>query len=100
MGKASTPVKEIEGNDKEGHSHHIQAESGEEEPLDGGIHIDKVGPLPHTTADDVDDSPGRETKLSFLHSAKQKAYSFLQVNSWLYNEIMGLKKKVDTLQQN
>lgn len=38
--------------------------------------------------------------LFFLHSAKLKANSMLQVDSWIYNEIMGLKKKMDIVQQN
>lgn len=44
------------------------------EPLDGG---NKDGPIPQTIVDDASDSPKRETNLSFLHSTKQKADSFL-----------------------
>lgn len=99
MGKASTPVKETKGQDKEVPSQHDPMETGEE-PLDGEEQIDKVGSPPHTTTKDMGDSPERETKLSFLHSAKLKADSFLQVDSWICNKIMGLKKKVETLQHN
>jgi hypothetical protein len=58
-----------------------------------------ISPL-HDNVEDMGESPWRENKLSFLHSAKLKADSILQVDSWIYNEIMGLKKKVEILQQN
>ena len=58
-----------------------------------------ISPL-HDNVEDMCESPQRENKLSFLHSAKLKADSILQVDSWIYNEIMGLKKKVEILQQN
>ena len=78
MGKASTPAKETEGQDKEVPSQHEDpVETGEEESLDGEEQIDKVVSLPHANAEDTDDSLERETKLSFLHSAKLKADSFL-----------------------
>lgn len=52
--------------------------------------MEKVGsPLHESTSDN---------KLSFLHSAKLKVDSILQVNYWIYNEIMGLKKKVEIMQ--
>ena len=62
--------------------------------------MDKVCSPPHETVEDTSDSLLRETKLSFLHSAKCKSDSILQVDSWIYNEIMGLKKKVEILQHN
>ena len=56
------------------------------------------------TRDTVDmdntDSPPRDTMLSFVHTKKLKADSMLQANSWVYNELMSLKKKVDNIQQN
>ena len=62
--------------------------------------MEKVVSPPHESVDEICDSPQRENKLSFLHSAKLKANSILQVNSWIYNEIMGLKKKVEIMQHN
>lgn len=38
-------------------------------------------------------------KLSFLHTAKLKVEASLQVDLWLYNEIMVLKKKVGVIQK-
>ena len=55
-------------------------------------HIDKVGFPPHEIVEDTSDTP--------LHSAKLKSDSILQVDSWIYNELMGLKKKVENLQHN
>ena len=62
--------------------------------------IDKVVSPPCEIAEDTSDSPQRETKLSFLHSAKLKSESMLQVDSWIYNELIGLKKKMETMQHN
>lgn len=39
-------------------------------------------------------------KLNFLHKDKLKVDSSLQVDSWLYNEIIILKKKMGGLQNN
>lgn len=49
---------------------------------------------------DINGSPHRDSMLSFLHIAKLKADTILQVDSWLYNELMSLKKRVEKLQQN
>ena len=47
---------------------------------------------------DNTDSPPRDIMLSFLNTAKLKADSMLQADSWVYNELMSLKKKVDNIQ--
>ena len=61
---------------------------------------DNADSPPHETADEDTDSLQRDTILTFLDSAKTKADTMLKVDSWIYNEIMGLKKKVEILQQN
>ena len=38
-------------------------------------------------------------KLSFLYTSKLKAKESLQWDSWMYNEIMVLKKKVEDIQK-
>ena len=38
-------------------------------------------------------------KLYFLHTTKLKAKASLQVDTWLYNEIMVLKKKFEVIQK-
>ena len=40
-----------------------------------------------------DDPTGMGIMLSFLHTTKLKADSSLQGDSWMYNELMTLKKK-------
>ena len=40
-----------------------------------------------------------EAKLSFLHISKLKAEASLQGDSWLYNEILVLKKKMGVMQK-
>ena len=98
---SSTLSMEIGGQDKEDLvQNEDPAETREEEQLVREEYIDKVYSPPHETIEDKSDSLLRETKLSFLHSAKCKSDSILQVDSWIYNEIMGLKKKVETLQHN
>ena len=98
---ASAPTMEIGGQEKEDPiQNEDPAETREEEKLVREEYIEKVCSPPHETVEDTSDSPQRETKLSFLHSSKLKSDSILQVDSSIYNEIMGLKKKVETLQHN
>ena len=65
---------------------------------------DKIVCPQKETRDMVDmdntDSPPRDTMLSFLHTARLKADSMLQADSWVYNELMSLKNKVDNIQHN
>ncbi len=68
--------------------------------MDRDEQMDKVDSPLHESTDDICDLPQRDNKLSFLHSAKLKEDSILQVDSWIYNEIMGLKKKVEIMQHN
>ena len=42
-----------------------------------------------------DDPTGVGAMLSFLHTAKLKANSSLQGDSWMYNELMTLKKELE-----
>lgn len=42
----------------------------------------------------------RETVLSFLHTEKLKADTVLAADSWMYNELMSLKRKMEKVQQN
>jgi hypothetical protein len=73
-------------------------------PQEGQMEMEKnndnVSSPHHETAVNDTDSLQRGTTLTFLDSAKTKADTMLKVDSWIYNEIMGLKKKVDTLLQN
>ena len=62
--------------------------------------VKTTSPTREVVEQDKNDSLQRETMLSFLHYTKLKANSMLQVDSWIYNEIMGLKKKLDNVQQN
>ena len=95
MVQTTSHAMEIGGQDKEDLvQNEDPVETREEE------HIDKIGSPPNEITKDTSDSPQRETKLSFLHFAKLKFDSILQVDSWIYNEIMGLKKKVETMQHN
>ena len=80
--------------------HDVPIENKQEVQVDREEQMEKVVSPLHDNAEDTCDSPQRENKLTFLHSAKLKADSILQVDSWIYNEIMGLKKKVELLQQN
>ena len=80
--------------------HDVPVENREEVQADREEQMEKVVSPLHDNAEDTCESPQRENKLSFLHLAKLKADSILQVDSWIYNEIMGLKKKVELLQQN
>ena len=68
--------------------------------MDKEEQMERVVSSLHENVEEICESPQREKKLSFLHSSKLKADSILQVDSWIYNEIMGLKKKVELLQQN
>ena len=61
--------------------------------------IEKVVSLAREEVD-KNESPQRDTMLSFLHTAKLKADSMLQVDSWMYNELMSLKRKMENLQKN
>ena len=93
MVKATSPAMEIEGQDKEDFvQNEDPIETREEEQMVREEHIDKVGSPPHEIAKDTSDSP--------LHSTKLKSDSIFQVVSWIYNELMGLKKKVEKMQQN
>ena len=101
MVKTTPPTTEIGGQDKEDHvQNENPVETGEEEQMETEEQIDKVASPPCEIVEDTSDSPQRETKLSFMHSAKLKSDSMLQVDSWIYNELMGLKKKVETMQHN
>ena len=68
------------------------AEPREEDQLVKEDYMDKVKSH-HETVEDTCDSPLRDNKLSFLHSTKYKFDSILQVDSRIYNKIMGLKRK-------
>ena len=68
--------------------------------MEGENNNDNAGSPIHVNEHDVSVSMKRDTILTFLDSAKTKADTMLKVDSWIYNEIMSLKKKVDILQQN
>ena len=72
----------------------------QEGQLETGKQNDNVESSHHENAENISDSLQRGVTLTFLDSAKTKADTMLKVDSWIYNEIMGLKKKVDTLLQN
>ena len=46
------------------------------------------------------DPTGKDVKLSFLHTIKLKANSSLQTDSWMYNELMTLKKRMGKMQED
>ena len=46
------------------------------------------------------DPTSKDAKLSFLHIAKLKVDSSLQGDSWMYNELMTLKKRMGKMQQD
>ena len=97
---ASNPNTETGKYDKEDLvQHDVPVENREEVQVDSEEKMEKVVSPLHDNVEDTCESPQRENKLSFLHSAKLKADSILQVDSWIYNEIMGLKKKVEILQK-
>ena len=97
MVKTTSPDRETGEQDK----NEDLVERREAEYTDKEEHIDKiVSPPPEVVEQDINDSPQRETKFSFLHSAKLKSDSMLQVDSWIYNEMMGLKKKIEIMQHN
>ena len=75
---AFAPTMEIGGQEKEDPvQNEDPAETREEEKLVREEYIEKVCSPPNETAEDTSDSPLRETKLSFLHSAKCKFDSIL-----------------------
>ena len=47
-----------------------------------------------------DDPTGMGVTLSFLHTTKLKVDSSLQGDSWMYNELMTLKKRIGKIQQD
>ena len=71
-----------------------------EDQMDRENNNDKAGSPLHVNADVDSITLQRDATLTFLDSAKTKANTMLKVDSWIYNEIMGLKKKVELLQQN
>lgn len=97
--------KENEGKDLAANDNNLSKEEKEErtekQDINTNIQINTV-----TTAIDseirvvVDGrEESHEVKLSFLHTAKIKVEASLQGDSWLYNEIMVLKKKVGVMQK-
>ena len=59
-----------------------------------------ISPPCEVVEQNVSDSLQGETKFSFSHSTKLKFDSMLHVHSWIYNELMGLKKKMEIMQHN
>lgn len=101
MIKPNSPPKGTEEQNKKDLVHNEDSVgTRKEDQMEREEHIDKANSPPHEIAKDNSDSMQRETKLSFLHSAKIKSDSMLKVDSWIYNELIGLFKKVETLQHN
>lgn len=50
--------------------------------------------------DEANEDENNEGKPIFIHKANLKDDAFLQVDSWLYNKIINLKKKMGELQNN
>ena len=46
------------------------------------------------------DPVGKDAKLLFLHTMKLKVDASLQGDSWIYNELMALKKKMGKMQRD
>ena len=61
--------------------------------------IEEVTSISKNRSDDEIGDENNMVKLSFLHKAKLKVDASLQVNSWLYNEIIVLKKKMGEIQK-
>lgn len=101
MIKPTSPIKGIEEQNKKDLVHNEDSVgTPKEDQVEREEHIDKANSPHHKITEDTSDSMQRETKFSFLHFAKIKSDSMLKVDSWIYNELMGLKKKVETLQHN
>ncbi len=101
MAKTASPVKGIE-EEKRKDSAHIEDSSKvqKEDQMKMEENNDNIRSPPNGTAEDDSDSMQRDAMLTFLHFAKDKANTMLKVDSWIYNEMMGLKKKVEILQHN
>lgn len=97
--------KEIEEKGPVGKDNIQSKEENEEMTKNLDINIDTqintmttmVGSEPRDVVSRSDDS--QDAKLSFLHTAKLKAKTSLQGDSWLYNKIMVLKKKMGVMQK-
>ena len=96
-----TPVKKTENHKRKGSGIIVESTGADlEDQIEEENNNDNAGSPIHMNEDDVSVSTQRDTILTFLDSAKHKADTMLKVDSWIYNEIMSLKKKVDILQQN
>ena len=97
--------KENEGKDLVAKDNSLSKEEKEERMEKQDINFDiQINTV--TTAIDFEirvvvDGKGdsHEAKLSFLHIAKLKVEASLQGDSWLYNKIMLLKKKMGVMQK-
>ena len=96
-----TPVKKTENHKRKGSGLIVDSAGAHmEDKMEGENNNDNASSPIHVNEHDVSVSMKRDTILTFLDSAKTKADTMLKVDSWIYNEIMSLKKKVDILQQN
>ena len=86
MTKGSKNTGEEDKNQSE------QPQKASEEKMEEDMGKKKVN-MEEDTGKEKDNPTSMGAKLSFLHIAKIKVYSSLQGDSWMYNELMTLKKK-------
>ena len=72
---------------------------GEKDSMPKKAHID-IDQIELNNSNEVTRDENISRRLMFLNKAKQKADVTLQVDTWLYNEIMALKKSVKYLHKN
>lgn len=97
----ATPIKKIENQKRKDSGLNVDSAGAcKEDQMDMENNNDNASSPLHVNADVDSVSLQRDTTLTFLDSAKTKADNMLKVDSWIYNEIRSLKKKVDILQQN